>query len=92
MLNVYLGNFHPDMEDALYNRIADLKKDDPLSAIAVIVPSDRIRLRIKTLFAVERGINLIGVHFLTFHSLSLKLYEERYGLIKNLIRDLAAHC
>ena len=87
MLNVYLGNFHPDLEDALCNRISDLKKDDPLSAIAVIVPSDRIRLRIKTLFAVERGINLIGVHFLTFHSLSLKLYEERYGLIKNLIRD-----
>jgi hypothetical protein len=29
----------------------------------------------------------MGVHFLTFHALSLKLYEEKYGLTSHMICD-----
>ena len=87
MLNVYLGNFHPDLEETLCKNITTLKDTDPMAPMAIVVPSDRIRSRIKLMLAKERGINLMGVHFLTFHSLCVRLYQERYGLIKRLIGD-----
>ncbi len=87
MLNVYLGNFHPDLEEALCEHLLTLKASDPLTPIAIIVPSDRIRSRIKLLLMKERDMNLMGVHFLTFHGLALRLYKERYGLVRRLIGD-----
>lgn len=87
MLTVYLGNFHPDLEDALCRNISAARREDPLSPLAVIVPSGRIRSRIKQLLTGERGINLLNIHFLTFHGLAARLYEERYGLIRHLQRE-----
>lgn len=87
MLNVCLGHFHPDLEDALCSNIASLKAEDPLAPVAVIVPSGRIRSRIKSLFAKERGMSLLHLHILTFHDLTLRLYEEKYGRLQRLIGD-----
>lgn len=87
MLNIYLGNYHPDLEESLFHHISEIKKADIYSQIAVVTPSEHIRKRIKTLLAAERGMSLIGVHFHTFHALSLKLYEEKYGLTSHTICD-----
>lgn len=87
MLKVYLGNFHPHLEEALCKNILSLKSEDPLAPVAVILPSGRIRSRIKFLLTVERRMDLMGVHFLTFHNLALKLYEEQYGLVRHLEQD-----
>lgn len=87
MLTVYTGRFHPDLEDALYRNISTIKSDNPLSPVAIITPSDRIRSRIKILLSRERGLNLMATHFLTFHSLAIRIYEEKHGLLKNLTGD-----
>lgn len=87
MQKVYLGNFHPDLEDVLYENIKGIKKDDPFAPLAVIVPSSGIMSRLKIMLAKERGLNLIGVHFLTFHSLAVRLCEDRYGPVKNLVTE-----
>lgn len=87
MLNVCLGHFHPDLEDALCNNLTTLKAKDPLAPVAIIVPSDRVRLRIKSLFARERGMSLLHLHLLTFHDLTVRLYEERHGRLQRLIGD-----
>ena len=87
MLNVCLGHFHPDLEDALCNNISSLKAGDPLAPVAIIIPSGRIRSRIKSLFAKERGMSLLNLHLLTFHDLTLRLYEEKYGRLQRLIGD-----
>ncbi len=87
MLNVYLGNFHPDLEEALVQHVIEIRKKDELAEIAVVAPSEHIRTRIKTLLAAEHRMCLIGVHFLTFHALSLKLYEEKYALTSHMICD-----
>ena len=87
MLNIYLGNFHPDLEDALCQHISEIKKTDKLAPVAIVTPSEHIRKRIKTLLTAERGMCLMGVHFLTFHALSLRLYEEKYGLTSHMICD-----
>src|SRR3990170_2675111 len=87
MLNAYLGNFHPDLEDALFQHVTEIKRKDRLAQIAVVTPSEHIQRRIKTLLTAEHGMCLMGVHFLTFHALSLKLYEEKYGLTSHMICD-----
>ena len=87
MLNIYLGNFHPDLEDALCQHISEIKKTDKLTPVAIVTPSGHIRKRIKTLLTAERGMCLMGVHFLTFHALSMRLYEEKYGLTSHMICD-----
>lgn len=87
MLTVSLGNFHPDLEEALCKNILSLRSEDPLAPVGVIVPSGRLRSRIKFLLTVERGMDLMGIHFLTFHNLTLKLYEEQYGLVRHLEQD-----
>jgi len=87
MLKVYLGNFHPHLEEALCRNILSLKSEDPLAPVAIVVPSGWIRSRIKFLLTIERGMDLIGVSFLTFHNLALELYEERYGIIEHLKQD-----
>src|SRR4030066_1755934 len=87
MLNIYLGNFHPDLEDALFQHVTEIKGKDKLAQVAIGTPSDHIQKRIKTLLTTDHGMCLMGVHFLTFHSLSLKLYEEKYGLTSHMICD-----
>src|SRR3989337_939396 len=87
MLNAYLGNFHPDLEDALFQHVTEIKSKDKLAQIAIVSPSEHIQKRIKTLLTAEHGMCLMGVHFLTFHASSLKLYEEKYGLTSHMICD-----
>lgn len=87
MLNIYLGNFHPDLEDALFQHVTEIKGKDKLVQVAIVAPSEHIQKRIKTLLTAEHGMCLMGVHFLTFHSLSLRLYEEKYGLTSHMICD-----
>lgn len=87
MLNVCLGHFHPDLEDALCNTISSLKAGDPLAPIAILVPSGRIRSRLRSLFAKERGMSLLHLHLLTFHDLTVRLHEEKYGRLQRLIGD-----
>src|SRR4030067_701962 len=87
MLNIYLGNFHPDLEDSLFQHVSDIKSQDNLAQIAVVTPSGHIQKRIKTLLTAEHGMCLMGVQFLTFHALSLRLYEDKYGLTSHMICD-----
>ncbi|MCC6544274.1 MAG: exodeoxyribonuclease V subunit gamma [Nitrospirae bacterium] len=87
MLNIYLGNIHPDLEDALFRHLSDIKSQDKLSQIAIVAPSGQVRKRLRTLLVSEHEMYLMGVDYLTFHSLSLKLYEEKYGLTSHMICD-----
>ncbi len=87
MINIYLGDFHPDLEDSLYQHISAVRRTDKLAQIAVVTPSEHVRKRLRTLLIAEHEMCLMGVHFLTFHALSLKLYEEKYGLTTHMICD-----
>ncbi|MBI5192614.1 MAG: exodeoxyribonuclease V subunit gamma [Nitrospirae bacterium] len=87
MQKIYLGNFHPDLEQAIFRNIRFIKEEDPLAPIAIVVPSKHLSSRLKVFLTRECGMNLMGVHFLTFHSLAVKVCEERYGHVKNLITD-----
>src|SRR5712692_763786 len=88
-MEVFLGPFHPHLEDVLVEEILRYKNQAALSPILILVPSDSLRRRLKVLLTRERGLNLLDVHILTFYQLSLRLWEERYGAEAPLLRDNA---
>ncbi|MGH7230227.1 MAG: hypothetical protein ACREJU_02575, partial [Nitrospiraceae bacterium] len=80
MLRIVTGPFHPHLEHAFLDHIQRLKTADPLAPLAVIVPSSLLLARLRELLVVEHQQGLLNVHFLTFHQLALRLYEERLSL------------
>jgi ATP-dependent helicase/nuclease subunit B len=75
-MQTVLGPFHPDLENAIVDAILQHKKADLLCPLLILTPSDLIRRRLKVLLSRERGMALLGVQFLTFHQLSLRLNGE----------------
>lgn len=76
MLRIVTAPFHPDLELALVEEVRRLKDADPLAPLAIIVPSDPLRHRLKWLLCAEHGCALLDVHFLTFYQLAIRLLEE----------------
>ena len=76
MFNIVTGLFQPTLESALVDEIRQLKSSDPLAPVAIVVPSDLMRRRMKWVLCVEHRLPLIDVHFLTFHQLAIRLHEE----------------
>jgi ATP-dependent helicase/nuclease subunit B len=74
-----LGPFHPDLEDALIEEIQAYKNADLFCPLLILVPSDSLRRWLKVLLVKERRLNLLNLHILTFHQLSLRLFEELHG-------------
>jgi ATP-dependent helicase/nuclease subunit B len=76
MLQVITGRFHPHLESALADDIRRTKRADPFALLAILVPSATLLARLRHLLAVEHGLSLLNVHFLTFHQLALRLADE----------------
>jgi ATP-dependent helicase/nuclease subunit B len=86
-METILGPFHPHLENAVVDEILRYKKSDLLSPLLILVPSDALRRRLKVLLAKERGLNLLNLHILTFHQLSLRLLKERHGAQAQPVHD-----
>lgn len=80
MLKIVTGSYHPDLEQALVEEVQSLKSADPFAPLAIVVPSDPLRRRLKQLLCIEHRLALLDVHFLTFHQLALHLARERQAL------------
>ena len=87
MLEVFLGPFHPELEEALVKKVSDLKQVDPLCPIALIAPSHRLCWRLKTLLVAEKGLSLINTYFLDFYQLAIRIYQDEQGIPDQLIQD-----
>jgi ATP-dependent helicase/nuclease subunit B len=77
MLKIVTGRYHPDLEQALVEEVRSLKSADPLASLAIVVPSDPLKRRLKELLCVEHQLALLDVHVLTFHQLAVQLANER---------------
>ncbi|HIE65402.1 MAG: PD-(D/E)XK nuclease family protein [Nitrospira sp.] len=86
-MQVFLGPFHPYLEDAFVDEVRRYKSSDRLVPLLVLVPSDAIRRRLKTLLVLDHGLDLINFQILTFHQLSRQLYEEQYGSSEPELRE-----
>jgi len=76
MLRLVTGPFHPTLESALVQELLAVKAQDPLAALALVVPSDQLRRSLKQLLTVKQGLALLNVSILTFHQLALHLDRE----------------
>lgn len=76
MLKIFTGSFHPDLEQALVEEVRQIKAADPLAPLALVAPSSPLVSRLRDLLVIEQKQTLLNVHFLTFHQLALRLYEE----------------
>lgn len=86
-MQTILGPFHPHLENALVEEILKHKQPDLLCPLLILVPSDSLRRRLKVLLAGERQLNLLNLHLLTFHQLSLRLFEEVRGGYNATLRE-----
>ncbi len=77
MFTITTGSFHPDLELALVKEVREREATDPLTPLAIIVPSEILRRRLQWLICIEHQCSLLDVHFLTFHQLALRLHEEQ---------------
>jgi ATP-dependent helicase/nuclease subunit B len=77
MLRLVTGPFQPRLESSLVSDLRRLKSHEPLAPLAIIVPSDSLRDRVKRLLCMEQGLTLVNVHVLTFYQLALRLLSER---------------
>jgi ATP-dependent helicase/nuclease subunit B len=76
------------LEDALVKEILGYKRDDLLTPILILVPSDTLRRRLKILLTRERKLALLNVQILTFYQFSLRLYGESQSAPPELRGDL----
>ena len=77
MLRIVTGPYHPDLENALVEEIRRCKATDPFLPVAIVVPSNLLSARLRERLVLVEGLALLNVHFLTFHQLAVRLYEER---------------
>jgi ATP-dependent helicase/nuclease subunit B len=85
MLRIVTGPF-PDLEASLAGEVRQLKAAAPLAPLAIIVPSDSLRRRLKWLLCIEHGHALFDVHVLTFHQLAVRLLEEAGSPVRMQVR------
>ncbi|MCY4488577.1 MAG: exodeoxyribonuclease V subunit gamma [Deltaproteobacteria bacterium] len=86
-MNIVLGPYHPHLEDALAGEVRSRRARDRLTPLLLVVPSETLRRRVKTLLAHEHGLHLLNTHILTFSQVTLNLFHEAHGPEKPTLRD-----
>ncbi len=86
-MRIFLGPFHPQLEEVFVSEIQRFKTSDPLRPLLILVPSALIRRRLLILLTLEHGLNLIHFSIFTFHQLSMKLCEEQAPTIDLSIQN-----
>lgn len=77
MLRIVAGPSFPDLERGLIEEVRRLKAADPLSSLAIVVPSSPLLGYLRRRLVVDAGLPLLNTHVLTFYQLALRLADER---------------
>ena len=98
MLDVFTGPFHPSLESALIQQIRLCRASNSFEPLAIIVPSEPLRARLKWILCYERQLALLNVSFLTFSQLARRILEDEGLCIDQPIRtpfffkEILRHC
>lgn len=76
MFTLVSGPFFPHLESALADTIQRIKAQNRRSPMAIVVPSETLRRRVRWVLGADCGLALFDVHVLTFHHLALRLFRE----------------
>ncbi len=76
MLRIDTGPFHPTLEQALCDRLLEIKGPHPLAPITLVVPSEPLRRFLQWHLANQANLSLVNIHFFTFYQFAQKLLDE----------------
>src|SRR3990167_8382559 len=80
MLSVKIGQYHPSLEDSFVNTIQTLKKDDPLTPLAVVAPTkwmlNRLQERLVMGQGATPGSRDTGTSFMNFSFMNFYVFAS----------------
>lgn len=85
MLSVKIGPYHPFLEDAFVDTIRALKQDDPLTPLAVVVPTGAMMNYLQKRLVREQGASFINITFMNFYMLGAEVCRYSGADIGRLI-------
>ncbi|MFN3531640.1 MAG: PD-(D/E)XK nuclease family protein [Candidatus Brocadia sp.] len=73
MLAVKIGHYHPSLENSFVNTIQTLKKDDPLTPLAVVAPTNWMLNRLQERLVQEQDASFLNISFMNFSVLAKEI-------------------
>lgn len=70
MLSVKIGHYHPSLENSFVNTIQTLKKDDPLTPLLVVAPTNWMLNRLQERLAQGHDASFMNISFTNFSVLA----------------------
>ena len=62
MLSVKIGQYHPSLENSFVNTIQALKKDDPLTPVAVVAPTNWMLNRLQERLVLGQDASISSIY------------------------------
>lgn len=73
MLSVKIGHYHPSLENAFVETIHALKKNDPLSPLVVVAPTNWMLHRLQERLVQEHDASFMNISFMNFTVLAMEI-------------------
>lgn len=73
MLAVKIGHYHPSLENSFVNTIQTVKKDDPLTPLAVVAPTNWMINRLQERLVQEQDASFLNISFMNFSVLAKEI-------------------
>ncbi|MBI2061848.1 MAG: PD-(D/E)XK nuclease family protein [Nitrospirae bacterium] len=77
--SVFLGAFHPNLENAFVQRLRQVRREcGPIAPLVIVTPSRHLLERLQWVLAREG--HWLALHFCTLHGLALRILEDATGV------------
>lgn len=73
MLSVKTGHYHPSLENSFVETILALKRDDPLTPLAVVAPTNRMLNRLQERLVQGQDASFLNISFMNFSVLAKEI-------------------
>src|SRR3989338_709272 len=96
MLSVKIGQYHPSLENSFVNTIQTLKKDDPLTPLAVVAPTNWMLDRLQERLVMGQGVppgsrytgtSFMNISFMNFYVFASEICRRSGADIGQIVRQ-----
>ncbi len=87
MLSVKIGHYHPSLENSFVETIHALKRDDPLSPLVVVAPTNWMLHRLQERLAQGHNASFMNISFMNFTVLAMEICRRSGVDVGRVIRQ-----
>ena len=102
MLSVKIGQYHPSLEDSFVNTIQALKKDDPLTPVAVVAPTNWMLNRLQERLVMgqdatpgstytDTEAGFMNISFMNFYVFASEICRRSGADVGKIVRQAAVY-